>query len=538
MFQNARKEVRVSLKTGFIEESRTMSMHIYLFLSRFYIDFYNVICNNEEIIEGIGDLNINKIVDNVINDAITKGFDTMFDINSLLNKKTFGFETHTNGISLKSLQGSTQAERDQDFQHYQEYIKTIVPALKDLNVTSEPQTNEPEQLKPATFSDLIESYCEHKRHNGWENEITYNGFYQKLMIILELVGDVDCSTMSQQTSTKYLSDLIKLPANSHKGDLAKLSLSEKLNLPDSYKRLSKSSINKYVSLFKAVTKYGSDLDPDKVGGLNFLKYDIGAKLKFSFSKNKDTKSYSAFTDQELQKLLSGYVYTDQETNRRKSDDWVFWIILLAMYTGARVNELAQLLVEDIKWDDKFKIWYINILDDEQVSNTDIKQSVKTDASRRKVPIHSQLIKLKFLDFVNQKRTGKYAEMLFSTGLNFSKKGKWGKAVSDWFNGDASRGNGYKVDCGFERNTGKVFHSFHHSFAKKLLGKKGRHVDMSIIGALIGHEQVKNIEASKITFIYTENYNLSVLKAAIEELEYDIDLSGISYRKFKKKFRKK
>lgn len=540
----ARKEVRVSLKTGFIEESRIKSNHIYSELSSFYVDFFDCLCDNQKIVGGANNFDINKVVDKVINHALTKGLDSMLN-----NLKTFGLEIQSDGYSLKSLKGDTPAERREDFQLYKEYITLLnseifkaqaasATAANTPTATNIPTIIEKNELKLASFSELIASYADDKRFNGWEKDETYNGFYQKLMIILDLVGDLDCSIMTQQTGTQFLSDLVKLPSNPNKGKLATLSISEKLNLPDSYKRLSKASIYKYLSLFKALTHFGSDQDPSGVGGLNYLKYDIAKKLRYSFDKAKDTNSYFSFSDQELQKIVNGYVYNDSKTACRKSDDFVFWIILLAMYSGARVNELSQLLVEDIKFDEEYQLWYINILNEEPSKKTGIKQSVKTESSRRKVPIHSQLEKLGFIDFVKQKRTGLYAEMLFSTGLKYSNKGKWGKNVSSWFNGDSSRGNGYKVTCGFERNTRKVFHSFRHSLAKKLLDKKGQYVDISIIGALIGHEQIKNMDTNKVTFIYTENYNLSILKLAIEELEYDIDLSHVSYKKFIKKFKKR
>ena len=119
-------------------------------------------------------------------------------------------------------------------------------------------------------------------------------------------------------------------------------------------------------------------------------------------------------------------------------------------------------------------------------------------------------------------------------FSYYEKGKWGRNISRWFNGDSSRSNGYKIDCGIEHGAGKVFHSFRHAFAKNLLSKVGEHVDLSRIGALMGHEEMLSANASKITLIYTQGYNLEVLNKAVNELHYDIDLSHINFKIFKNK----
>jgi len=123
-----------------------------------------------------------------------------------------------------------------------------------------------------------------------------------------------------------------------------------------------------VGLFKAITAYGVSLDKDGVGGINYLSYDFASHLEYKFNKKKDTNSYKAFSHTELQNIINGHVYQQDKNNKRKSDDFIFWAPLLGMYTGARVNEIAQLLTDDIKQEAGSGIWYINILDDEQAQS--------------------------------------------------------------------------------------------------------------------------------------------------------------------------
>ena len=250
-FPEIKKEIRVSLKTGYKEEAKYKSNHIFLIMSMFFVDSFEFMCNNLNFGDGCTSFNINQQVDEIINFAIqtTKGFDKMFNINSLINKRTFGFETHTDGLSLKSLQGNTKEELDEDYKRYKEYLEILCPQISTIQAQSNVAANvqnhaanssDKNNLKKAKFSDLLNAYAEHKRFNGWEKPETYSGFYQKLKVILELIGDIDCSQISQSTANKFLSDIIKYPANANKGKLAKLTIEEKLELSsDKYKKLSK-----------------------------------------------------------------------------------------------------------------------------------------------------------------------------------------------------------------------------------------------------------------------------------------------------------
>jgi hypothetical protein len=110
-------------------------------------------------------------------------------------------------------------------------------------------------------------------------------------------------------------------------------------------------------------------------------------------------------------------------------------------------------------------------------------------------------------------------------LTYHSKQKWGKNASRWFNGD-NNSPGYKHSCGFENNTGKVFHSFRKSFANKLIN----HIPVERLAQLIGHEQ-----EYKTTFIYIDEIELPTLKDAIEKLQYNVDLSHVSFETFKRKY---
>ncbi|WP_139147828.1 DUF6538 domain-containing protein [Pseudomonas aeruginosa] len=71
---------------------------------------------------------------------------------------------------------------------------------------------------------------------------------------------------------------------------------------------------------------------------------------------------------------------------------LFWLPILAAYTGARREELAQLYVGDIRQGSGGQ-WLIRIHDNRP------DQSVKTNGSRRDIPIHDDLIELGLLTLI-------------------------------------------------------------------------------------------------------------------------------------------
>ena len=92
---------------------------------------------------------------------------------------------------------------------------------------------------------------------------------------------------------------------------------------------------------------------------------------------------------------------------KKDKAWRFWMPLLMLYSGARPNEIAQLHCDDVRQTEN-GTWYFSLSDDEG-------KTLKTGSSRRRVPLHSELIKIGFLDFVEarQKKNGPKEPRIFS-----------------------------------------------------------------------------------------------------------------------------
>jgi integrase len=142
----------------------------------------------------------------------------------------------------------------------------------------------------------------------------------------------------------------------------------------------------------------------------------------------------------------------------------YWIPLLGLFTGARVGELAQLRRGDVENIDGINV--ISITDEGE------SQNVKTTSSVRKVPLHSALVDLGFLGYVESLGCGPSTTLWPALRL---REGKSGGYFSQWF-GEYRRGLGL----------GKYpdFHCFRHTMRTALADAE---VAEPTIDALLGHE---------------------------------------------------
>jgi integrase len=81
-----------------------------------------------------------------------------------------------------------------------------------------------------------------------------------------------------------------------------------------------------------------------------------------------------------------------------------WLPVMALLTGAKLNELCQLRVEDIVIFNGLP--HFNITNEPSPEDDDEDRKLKTAQSKRKIPVHPQLAAMGFLDFVAQRTKGR------------------------------------------------------------------------------------------------------------------------------------
>lgn len=164
----------------------------------------------------------------------------------------------------------------------------------------------------------------------------------------------------------------------------------------------------------------------------------------------------------LNAIFGSPVYTHGERPAKGRGEAAYWLPLLALFTGARMEELGQLRPEDVQRlafpdadGNEQTAWFLHLIEVGKDDNADDDGTkLKNEDSERLVPIHSELERLGFIAFaLAMKEQGKLR--LFHE-LPPNKYGtltaKWG----EWW-------SGYRRDvCGITDRR-MVFHSFRHTF---------------------------------------------------------------------------
>jgi integrase len=95
--------------------------------------------------------------------------------------------------------------------------------------------------------------------------------------------------------------------------------------------------------------------------------------------------------------------------------WRFWLPLICLFTGMRPNEAAQMHLNDLKCTGQ-GTWYLDIVatGDEEDDSKPVgsAKTLKTATSRRKIPLHPELIKIGFLHFVQTSKKSSASPRMF------------------------------------------------------------------------------------------------------------------------------
>lgn len=192
---------------------------------------------------------------------------------------------------------------------------------------------------------------------------------------------------------------------------------------------------------------------------------------------RQEKPRVSFDASALNAIFSSPVYKDGYRPKAGSGEAAYWLPLLALFTGARIEELGQLhptdVLEETYYDQDGLVvtaWVIRIKHSEEFG-----QGVKNFGSNRRVPIHSELKRLGFLSYASEARKeGRYR--IFDK-LVADKYGTETAQFSKWF------GRYLRTTCNVT-DTRMTFHSFRHTF-KDLCRAAGIEVGDSLTGHVTG-----------------------------------------------------
>lgn len=332
----------------------------------------------------------------------------------------------------------------------------------------------------APLGQAIEKFVtEHSRN--WP-EKTKRQVQAYLSILVEFFGqDRKLGTITRQDAGDVKEILLQLPSSRKtKPELKHLTLLEAIEV-EGHGAIAPKTVNSHLSTFFRFFVWA-----ERHGHSPHTLFE-GMKVASAKPSETDRKPFSDEQTHRIYKELtenpSGFVKKDSHK----------WGALLALFTGARLNEICQLEIQDIQHDNG--IWYLNITDE-----GDNKKSLKAAASHRKVPLHSELIRLGFLDFVKSRSKG---NRLFSD-YSYNSNGGYGRSLGRWFNESFLR----KLEM---KKQGVVFHCFRHTMITRL-GQAS--VPEPIYQCIVGHAR-----AGVTQQVYLrQGFKLAQLSEAIEEFE--------------------
>jgi len=146
----------------------------------------------------------------------------------------------------------------------------------------------------------------------------------------------------------------------------------------------------------------------------------------------------------------------------------YWGPLLALFHGLRLGEVAGLEVRDAGEERGQPMLLIR----------SGKRQLKTEAARRDIPLHPKLVRLGFLDFVEQRRASAEADAMLFEGEKAFARDQWGRKLGEWFSKHVKA-----LDLEGRKLT---FHALRHDFRDAL---REAEVEAALADYLMGHAQV-------------------------------------------------
>ena len=178
----------------------------------------------------------------------------------------------------------------------------------------------------------------------------------------------------------------------------------------------------------------------------------------------------------------------------------FWLPLIALFSGLRLNEILQLTADHVLLD-KDGNPYLFVSPDMQV---------KTDNSFRQVPIHHELLRVGFMQLADDAQN-KVGKLLFDDvppGADGYRSSNFSKRYRTFL-------RSLKLD---EPSRKVSFHSFRHNF-RDALRKNENSTDL--VRELCGHSR-----GSEVSTAYGEGTPAHVLRPMVNAIDYQLDLSHL------------
>lgn len=391
-------------------------------------------------------------------------------------------------VSFDSIE-TDPAKPDEEAKAFEAIVNALQRSGADAsgNGVHDSATADAKESASLRLSRLTAVYCDERlRANRWTPK-TEQESRASFELLQRILGDTAPAQVSRQQAAGVKDTLKSLPPRIGTDPLLKARSIEDILRDKPSTTLAVRTINKHLDHYSSLFRWA-----ENHGYIERNPFE-GLKIK---EKRSSADQRQAFTNDDLHALFSTRVHA----SLRYQHAYQYWLPLLGLYTGARLNELCQLHLDDLYYTDDVPVVDINAATDDK--------HLKNAGSQRLLPIHSALLDYGLLRYVDRLRESGKARLF--PELRWARDG-YTKNPSRWFN------TRHMPNCGIKAD-GKVFHSFRHTFATAL---KRNNVPESHANALLGHQ-----DATISYNTYGKDHRLAGLAESVEKLDFSDALTHV------------
>ena len=330
--------------------------------------------------------------------------------------------------------------------------------------------------------------------------IAYQSIYARVLGLMDENTPID--QISREDCRTLLNAVRLLPAHAVKlyGNIPLAKMVERAKV-EGRPSMSPTTINSYVQRFSTLLNWAVKedyLERNPARGLRVLDPVRKKDKRLPFSPEQLNLIFNAPIYKGCKDDERGYSEVGTARPRRSK----FWIPLIGLYSGMRLNEICQLNKEDICIIDDISCFTITM----DASGKGGDKRLKTKNSERLVPVHPMLIEIGFLDFVRKRQNASQPKLF--NDIQMAASGYYSDQISKWF-------IHFLNNCGARRPK-TSFHSFRHNFRD---GMREAKIDKDIAYALGGWASDSPDDNAITAENYGRGYKIKTFYEAVASINY-------------------
>jgi integrase len=262
----------------------------------------------------------------------------------------------------------------------------------------------PNLVDQPTLSTVVTAWEAEKARGAWSVKVR-NDYLAWMLLFQQIAGDRPLGNYSKEDARTFKSVLLKLPANWRKKPAIKdlsvleaIKKAEELGIaPMSTTTLNK-AIGRLASFWSWTEAHFDGIRPSLFKGLTI-------RQTVSVRDQRDP-----FSPDQLSKLFASPLFLGCISERRCAEPGDlsmhntarYWLPLMGLLTGARLNELCQLTPANVREEDGTP--YL------EITNEAEGQRIKSASGKRRIPIHKRLVELGFIEFAAKRQEEQTAQL--------------------------------------------------------------------------------------------------------------------------------